>query len=215
MPEPTPSEGQNLFEGDQPLPPEPESSELVLSGPPEPPKPWSKDASLPRVVSPMPASDLQKALSQRAKQGKLAGYQKQSERTFTLDAAGGIYERTLIATIISDTADKDEHTEIWFEGKLKRTIPIVVIVVLVFTLWPGVWLTDSILSTWFSWYRLGIWWTSAWYIPLTLLAVPAFWAQFRKSERESWEDAHKAIAKIAKIGDGEVVEVDAAVPNHV
>lgn len=205
MPEPTPSEGQNLFEGDQPLPPEPESSELVLSGPPEPPRPWSKDASLPRVVSPMPASDLQKALSLRAKQGKLAGYQKQAERGFTLDAAGGIYERTLIATIISDTADKDEHTEIWFEGKLKRTIPIVVIVVLVFTLWPGVWLTDSILSTWFGWYRLGIWWTSAWYIPLTLLAVPAVWAQFKKSERESWEDAHKAIEKIARVGDGEVV----------
>jgi hypothetical protein len=212
MPEPTPSEGQNLFEGDQPLPPEPESSELVLSGPPEPPKPWAKDASLPRVISPMPASDLQQALSQRAKQGKLAGYQKQSERTFTLDAAGGIYERTLIATIISDTADKDEHTEIWFEGKLKRTIPIVVIVVLVFTLWPGVWLTDSILSTWFNWYRLGIWWTSAWYIPLTLLAVPAFWAQFKKSERESWEDAHKAIEKIARVGDGEVVGLSDETP---
>lgn len=205
MPEPTPSEGQNLFEGDQPLPPEPESSELVLSGPPEPPRPWSKDATLPRVISNMGAGQLQNALSLRAKQGKLAGYQKQTERSFTLDAAGGIYERTLIATIISDTADKDEHTEIWFEGKLKRTIPIVVIVVLVFTLWPGVWLTDSILSTWFNWYRLGIWWTSAWYIPLTLLAVPAVWAQFKKSERESWEDAHKAIEKIARVGDGEVV----------
>ena len=204
MPEPTPSEGQNLFEGDQPLSPESESSEFVLSGPPEPPVAWAKDASLPRVITPMSAADLQKALSLRAKQGKLAGYARQTERAFTLDAAGGIYERTLSATIISDSADQDDHTEIWFEGKLKRTIPIVVIVVLVFTIWPGVWLTDSILSTWFGWYRLGIWWTSAWYIPLTLLAVPAFWAQFKKSERESWDDAHKAIEKIARVGDGEV-----------
>lgn len=210
MPEPTPSEEQNLFEGDQPLSAQPEAKELVLSGPPTPPPPWSKEASLPRVITGMPAMELQKALAQRAKQGKLAGYQPQGPRSFTLDAAGGLYERTLIATIISDTADKDEHTEIWFEGKLKRTIPIVVIAVLIFTLWPGVWLTDSILSTWFGWYRMGIWWTCAWYIPLTLLAVPGFWAHFKKSERESWADAEKAIGKIARIGDGELVGVSNA-----
>lgn len=215
MPEPTQSEAQNLFEGDQPLSEQPESKELVLSGPPSDPSPWSKEAVLPRVITPMPAADLQKAMAQRAKQGKLAGYQAQGVRSFTLDAAGGLYERTLIATIISDTADKDDHTEIWFEGKLKRGTPIIVIVVLIFTIWPGVWFTDSVLSTWFSWYRMGFWWTCAWYIPLTLLAVPVFWANFKKSERESWADAEKAIEKIAKIGGGEVVGVDAAVPNHV
>ncbi len=212
MPEPTPSEAQNLFEGDQPLSEQPEVKELVLSGPPADPAPWSKGATLPRVVTEMNAKDLQKALAARAKQGKLAGYQKQTERSFSVDASGGLYERTLLATIISDTADKDEHTEIWFEGRLKRTIPIVVIAVLIFTIWPGVWLTDSILSIWFNWYRLGIWWTCAWYIPLTLLAVPAFWAQFKKSGRESWAEAQKAIGKIARIGDGEVVGVSDNTP---
>ena len=215
MPEPTPSEAQNLFEGDQPLSDQPETKELVLSGPEPEPAPWSKEATLPRVLTPMTAVDLQKALAQRAKQGKLAGYQQQGARSFTLDAAGGLYERTLIATIISDTGDKDEHTEIWFEGKLKRTIPIVVIAVLIFTIWPGVWFTDSILSTWFNWYRMGFWWTCAWYIPLTLLAVTAFWANFKKSERESWADAQKAIGKIAKIGDGEVVEAGSEVAEVV
>jgi hypothetical protein len=212
MPEPTPSEEQNLFEGDQPLSEQPEAKELVLSGPPSTPAPWSKQATLPRVITDLGAGQLQNALSLRAKQGKLAGYEKRGERSFTLDAAGGLYERTLVATIISDTNDNDDHTEIWFEGRLKKTVPIVVIAVLIFTIWPGVWLTDSILGVWFNWYRLNIWWTSAWYIPLTLLAVPAFWAQFRKSERESWDDAHKAIEKIARVGGGDVVEAGSDVP---
>jgi hypothetical protein len=215
MPDPTPSEAQNLFEGDQPLSEQPETKELVLSGPEPEPAPWSKQAVLPRVITPMPAAELQKALAQRAKQGKLAGYQAQGPRSFSLDAAGGLYERTLIATIISDTADKDDHTEIWFEGTLNRTTPIIVIAVLIFTLWPGVWFTDSVLSTWFGWYRMGIWWTCAWYIPLTLLALPVFWANFKKSERESWADAEKGIEKIARIGGGEVVGMDEPEPAHV
>lgn len=153
----------------------------------------------------MPAEDLLRTLSQRAKQGKLAGFAKQTDRCFALDARGTLYDRILTGTIISDAAGGDDHTEIWFEGKLKRGMPAAVIVVLIFTIWPGVWLTDSLLGVWFAWYRLSVWWTCAWYLPLTLLAVPIFWKHFKKSERESWADAQKAIEKIAKIGDGEVV----------
>jgi hypothetical protein len=209
MPDPTPSEAQNLFEGDQPLSSQPEAKELVLSGPPTPPAPWSKEAMLPRLITKKPAADLQTALALRAKQGKLPGYTRLSDRAFELEAFGSLYDRTLTATIISDTADKDEHTEIWFEGRLKRMMPIAVIAVLIFTIWPGVWLTDSLLGVWFNWYRLNIWWTSAWYIPLTLLAIPAFWAHFKKSEKASWEHARETIGKLARIADGEVVEAGA------
>ena len=85
-----------------------------------------------------------------------------------------------------------------FGSRLKRTLPWIVVFTTIITFWPGVLLTDSLMSTWFpSWYPKEIWVTYAWYFPLCLLMIPALWKQYRVSERASEEHLRETLAKLA------------------
>jgi hypothetical protein len=140
------------------------------------------------MTCPLSPDEVNKAAYKRSTKGKLAGYAK-TDAGFNADAFGTLYDRTINATVMPS----DTGSTITFRATLKKRWPTIVIAAFLFTLWPGVYFTDSLLSTWFSWYRLSFWWTCAWYIPLTLLAIPVLIKQFRQSELASWIHAHEVI----------------------
>jgi hypothetical protein len=85
-------------------------------------------------------------------------------------------------------------TTLRFEMARLPRMPLIFVVVLALTVWPGVWITDSMLKTYFTWYTIETWW---WYIPITVLPLPWAWrAIARKSALTAREDAAKAMATV-------------------
>lgn len=168
-------------------------------------RPW--DRALPVVglrddsaVRPGDGAGVVAALDRLAKRGKLPGFMKVGSGgggEFEVAAFGMLYDRVLRGRVEGD--------RVRFGGRLKRGLPIGVAVGFVLTLYPGVLLTDTLLNMWFRWYPQELWVTVAWYVPLTLLAAPALWAQFKASERASRRHAEETIAKIATALGGDVV----------
>jgi len=141
-----------------------------------------------------------------AKRGKLPGFEDRSEaelvshsdtHAFRVLVFGNPYDRELLGTI----APAGESSSIELESRLLRKFPTIVIVVMVLALWPGVWLTDSMLATYFSWYPNNFWITAAWYLPLTLLCIPVLWKQFSKSEAGCASETAELLKKIAAATD--------------
>lgn len=88
---------------------------------------------------------------------------------------------------------------------MKRLLPGAFLAVLVLTVWPGVWLTHSLLRTYFPGYGSPdalwspTWW---WYIPLTALSVPlGMRSAMGKSRRTGAAEAGKLVEKIRAILD--------------
>ncbi len=140
-------------------------------------------------------------LEKLSRRGKLAGFEKTSPTTFHAAAFGMLYDRLFVGEI----SPTETGSHLRMHTELKRTLPTVVAVVYLLTLWPGVLLTDSMLTTYFSWYPRATWVTYAWYIPLTLLAIPALRAQFRASQRAARAHGQETAQKIAKAIDAELI----------
>ena len=136
-----------------------------------------------------------------AKRGKLAGYQPRPEQgvLFLCDAQGTPWDRDLLGVV---TASPDGKRQLAFTLRSRRRIPIIFAVVLAFTVWPGVILTDSLLATWFGFYSTWSlqmpWLTYAWYLPLTALPIPWMWRSWmRKTDLSTRMHAHEQVTKIA------------------
>jgi len=156
----------------------------------------------PELLSPLDPSTVMERLGALAKRGKLPGFEDRSEaelvshsnvHAFRVLIFGNPYDRELLGTITPE----GEGSKLEFESRLLRKFPTIVIVVMVLALWPGVWLTDSMLATYFSWYPNNFWITAAWYLPLTLLCIPVLWKQFKKSEAGCAAETSELLKKIA------------------
>ena len=132
-------------------------------------------------------------LEAKSQQGKLPGFHRVDAATFRVGIFGAPYDRDLIGAV----APTPEGATIRFTSRLRRKMPWLVVIVTIISFWPGVVLTDSLLSTWFpSWYPKQFWITCAWYLPLCALTIPALWKQFKNSERASEEHLHETMAKL-------------------
>lgn len=162
----------------------------TLSGPPAP---------LPTLTTPLAPDQVIARLLALAKRGKLPEFHAieagatPDRRDFRVLAFGSPYDRDLFGEIRRSGAG----STITFRSRLKRKMPTITIATMAVSLWPGVWLTDSMLSTYFSWYPRNAWITVAWYIPLTLAAVPMLIKQYRKSEILTHAESHMVVEKIA------------------
>lgn len=157
---------------------------------------------IPAIRSPLPPSEAVDRLALLSKRGKLPGFQRQpaqgTTEKFQLLVFGNPYDRILLGT----AAPSDTGSQITLECRLLRKIPIFVIAVMVFALFPGVLVTHSMLSVWFSWYTWNEWITVAWYVPLFLLAVPALIKQYRNSERAAAIDLAKRVEQVLVATEG-------------
>ncbi|MGP1345723.1 MAG: hypothetical protein ACTS3F_03535 [Phycisphaerales bacterium] len=167
------------------------------------------------VRSPMPPDGVVGALETASRRGKLPGFRslppppEPGARRVCCDVFGSPYDRDLIITILPARAHQEgaRHADpaaptgstLRFESRLRRKFPAAVAIVMALAIWPGVWMTDSLLVSYFSWYPRAGWVTPAWYIPLTLLAIPALWKQYRKSESGAAVEAASVVDKIARL----------------
>lgn len=79
-------------------------------------------------------------------------------------------------------------------------------VILVLTVWPGVWLTDSMIRSYFTSYDYKTW---MWYLPLTAPFVPwMMWSAWRRSRASALEEAVRLIERVRELTDGQTVAAD-------
>jgi hypothetical protein len=160
-----------------------------------------RGVALPRVRTALAPEAIVARLDFASRRGRLAGF-RPGPGLFSVAAFGQPFDRVLIA----DARGEEGGTVLEFRSALLLKWPAIFIAVTLFTIWPGVWLTDSLLSTYFASYP---WWglrTWMWYLPLTVLPLP--WmakGMWQKSEGLAHDSAHRAIRKIAAEVDGRIV----------
>lgn len=160
---------------------------------------------LPTITSPLPPTEVVARLDRLAKRGKLPGFEKQpggegDGGRFICDIFGAPFDRELV-TQLSATASGG--CEIANQSRLRLKLPLIYAAVLIVTVWPGVWLTDSMLKIYFSWYTIETWW---WYMPMCLLMIPAVRKQWTTSQAVAAEEAAELLKKIAGEVEGRIAQ---------
>ena len=130
-------------------------------------------------------------LQTASKRGRLAGYQQiEGPGLFRVAAHGQPFEGELIGTL--------GNGQISFEAPMLQRLPIVFAVILLLTVWPGVYFMDELVaqfvpSLWRPWV------TYYWYIPITVIPLPWMWRGIMRKSRATIDaSAREMIAKIAK-----------------
>lgn len=132
-------------------------------------------------------------LSGLSRRGKLPGYVPKSGGFLTL-AYGWVYDFDLEGTFRRGASE----TAIAFRLSVKPKMPWIVALSLALSVFPGVWITDSMLSTYFDWYPREFWKTCAWYLPLSVLPIPWVWkTAMNRSRAEAEASAQELIERIA------------------
>lgn len=146
---------------------------------------------LPIVECPLPPGEVMERARQMSKRGKLPGFAATSSARFRADAFATPFEHTLSCEIQAT----DQGSRLVFRATMNKRMPWVYALTLIVTVWPGVWVTDSMLKTYFSWYTIPTWW---WYLPLSVIPLPWMWRSFMNKSRASADlSAREVIADLA------------------
>jgi hypothetical protein len=144
---------------------------------------------LPTLRTSKSASEILASLDRMSLKGKLPGYEPLGSSSFKVALFGNPFDGDLIATIEPSSAG----STITFTTKLHAKAPIVLIVSIVLSIWPGVMLTDSLIPGAWGW-----WPTWTWYMPLVILPLPYFLPKmWKKSRAESESHLLEQIERIA------------------
>ena len=142
-----------------------------------------------------------------SKRGRLPGFESEGARLFRATAQGAYFDRMLVGRVQREGS----ASRLRFRMMTAWAVPAIVGTVLAVTIWPGVWLTDSMLVTYWAWYgeqTSKMWWlTYAWYVPLTVIPLP--WAcrkAWDKNNEAARASAVELIERMSGALDGRVVE---------
>lgn len=153
----------------------------------------AKVEALPSVRTGLTPAAVQSALETTARRGKLAGYAPVDERTFVVDGAGWLFEYTVTGNI-------DDAGTIALAMKRQLKGPIIVALVLAFTVEPGQYFMDQLIPGGWGWWPT--WW---WYYPLALLSIPLVWmAASKRSKLEALAYTGEQIESIAAATGGTI-----------
>ncbi len=155
--------------------PTPAAPEIKLLGPLPP---------LPALSTPLDASAILAQLDALARRGKLAGFEPASASAghlFSIEAPGAPFDHALLV----GGQSRDGVTTLTAQLRMLPKLPAIFALLLAFSVWPGVWLTHSMLRAYFSFYTFEEWVTWAWYIPLTVLPLPWMLARMVRRSREA------------------------------
>lgn len=149
--------------------------------------------------TPRSPEDILSTLDLAARRGKLPGFHAigaaSSGPIFLMREFGTPFESALMAS----ASPLATGTRLTWTLRLQRKLPLLFLVVLVLTVWPGVWVTDSMLKTYFAGYDFATW---KWYLPLTVPCVPwVMWTATRKSRLTAREEAVRLVAKVREVLD--------------
>lgn len=139
------------------------------------------------------APEILDRLDTAARRGRLPGFHR-GAGSFRIRIFGQAFERELVASIAHDGGG----SVIRFRLRLMPMMPLVFGITTLVTIWPGVWLTDSMIKAYYP--PAQDWWpTWAWYLPLTVLPLP--WAarsMWRKSQATAAEEVRKTIEAVER-----------------
>lgn len=137
------------------------------------------------ITTSQPIKAVADKAQQLARKGKLPGFERRGD-AFTFAGFGEPFDYVVTA--------RPDANGISFHASVHRKLPLVFAVVILLSIWPGSWLTDSMLRSYFTWYNFASWITYAWYIPLTV--VPLLWIiprMARKSRQAAFAHAQEQI----------------------
>jgi hypothetical protein len=139
----------------------------------------------------LPPEEILRRLDATARRGLLAGFiPGRPGELFGIEELGAPFDYHLAAV----ATPRGPLTEIAFVPRRKPRTPLITLAVIAFSIWPGVWLTDSMLRTYFHSYHAPTW---MWYLPLTILPVPWMWRSLsRKSLDAAARHADEAVTAI-------------------
>ncbi|MGH7131188.1 MAG: hypothetical protein ACREJO_04500 [Phycisphaerales bacterium] len=157
---------------------------------------------LPAVETALSPDEIVNKLDTAARRGKLPGFHAGGRGLFDIEAFGQPFEGVMTAA----TKRTGDTTTITFQAKLLPKMPWIFVIVSVLTIWPGVWFTESMLSTWFPSAKW-LWGTTCWwYLILSVPTTPWYlWSAFKKSRAGVHTSAHGSIKEIAALVQGRLV----------
>ena len=155
--------------------------------------------TLPEIQTTLTPQEFLSVADSMSKAGKLPGFEKTPSYFSTL-LFGAPFDRVMTSTATT----RSDHTRIKFSTKLLLKMPLIFAALIIFSIWPGVTLTHSLLRTYFPAYTIETWW---WYIPLTVLPLPWYLKKtIKQSEASCLLSAIENINLLAERAKGEVIE---------
>jgi hypothetical protein len=148
-----------------------------------------------------------KRLDTASRRGRLAGFEARPAEgiLFTLELHGSPFDGVLTA---GASQPEPGQTEITFKSRMLLMMPLVFAVVLIATVWPGVYFMDRFLPDWQWIPRIGSWWPTTWwwYVPLTAIPLPLVWRALMRRSRDALRAAAvEAVERVAREVDGRIV----------
>jgi hypothetical protein len=163
--------------------------------PPAPPGPLTAPipgGDLPLVRTDLAPAEVLARLETLSRRGRLPGFQRGGRGLFSVEAHGHPFDAELIAEAVPANP---RGGELRFRLRMRRRMPAVFAVVLLATIWPGVYFMDELMPGEWGWISRTVYW---WYLPITALPIPWIWrGLMRKSRSSNRSEAEEAIRKIA------------------
>lgn len=130
-----------------------------------------------------------------ARSGSLPGF----VRTSPTSCASRIFGQPFDRDLRIEATDVAQGSVVQLRTRLRRKMPIIFAVVAVLTVWPGVWLTDSLIQTYFSGASNWVIQTWMWYLPLAIIPLPfaarSMWRKSQASAAEHYAEVRERVAK--------------------
>ncbi|MBX3353709.1 MAG: hypothetical protein KF684_12320 [Phycisphaeraceae bacterium] len=146
--------------------------------------------------SPLGAKGAIDACEKLARSGKLPGFERDAETACRARVFGQPFDRDLF---IDAAESAGSGCIVRLRTQLRRRVPVIFVLVGVLTVWPGVWLTDSLIQTYFSAAQGWAIKTWMWYLPITILPLPfAAKSMWRKSQVQAAEHFAELQERIAQ-----------------
>jgi len=150
--------------------------------------------------TPLAAGAVLERLGRAARLGRVPGFEVRGPAAFRVEADAMPFAHELVGRI---EESGDGGSRVRLDLRRMGRMPLIFALVLLLTMWPGVWLTDSLIATYWSaygrWSAEMPWLTYAWYIPVTVLPLPWMWRSMaRKSLAEARASAQKQTGAIAE-----------------
>ncbi len=153
---------------------------------PQKPVDWG---ALPIVRTDLSPAGVMDRVRTASKRGRLPGFREIDGATFAVLAFGVPFDRELIVRVEASGAG----TALLARPVLLKRNPVLFAAVLIFTIWPGVAITKSMIP----WEPFGIPF-EAWYLPLTIIPTPFVWMSLiKKSSRTTFASALESMSQIA------------------
>jgi hypothetical protein len=149
----------------------------------------AEHTGFPDLVVALDAAEIRRRMDLASRRGRVPGvHVGEGDTLFEVDGCGAPFEHHLVAT----GTPADGAIRVSFALVRRNRMPLVFAILLVVTVWPGVYFMDQLIPGEWNWIPT---WT--WYLPLTVLPVPWFWrSTARKSHAIALEDSRGLVEKI-------------------